>query len=184
MSAVITLEVDGKTYYYDGKYFFDESFILLQGEELQKVSEAHFGETKYEALCWEELLAFAKELKTKGLYSKAKTVIEYGLKKYCDCEVFIYRILPVFTSCCREIGLPKYALEIAESYYPAIEPSVALCTSLAAACCDIKNYEKAKWYAKMAYAKQGGGQGYKTELSLVFLRLKKETGESFFDEES
>lgn len=131
----------------------------------------------------DEILDYIKKLKGNGLYVQAKNVMRYAMEKYDGNEKFLFHLLPIFTSCCREMGCAEEAIITAESYYPRIEPSVALCTSLAAACCDMKNYDKAKWYARMAYAKQGGGQGYKTELSLVFLRLKKETGESLLDEE-
>ena len=53
--------------------------------------------------------------------------------------------------------------------------SVPLLTSLAAAYCDVGNYELAKKCANKAYAIQGGGKNYQTELSLVFQRIKKET---------
>ncbi|MBQ8426407.1 MAG: hypothetical protein IJX16_01450, partial [Clostridia bacterium] len=52
--------------------------------------------------------------------------------------------------------------------------SVPLLTSLAAAYCDIGNYALAKKCADKAYAIQGGGLNYKTELSLVYRRIKKE----------
>ena len=181
MSGFQTIEVDGRIYYYDGKSFFDEFFLLVQGVELQQVTEAYFAEIDYEKLNASELLEFVKKLKGNGLHFKAKTIMDYALQKYDSNDSFLYRILPLYTSCCREMGNPQAAITIAEGYFPRLDSSVALCTSLAAAYCDLKDYEKAKKFARIAYAKQGGGQGYKTELSLVFLRIKKETGEDFFD---
>ncbi len=182
-NELIVLEVDGKTYFYNGKYFFDEFFILLEGAELHKVSESYFKDISYETLKAKELIAFVKELKDKELYVKAKKVMEYGMEKYSRDENFYYHILPIYTSCCRKMGCPQEAIEKARKCFYKAELSPMLCTSLAAAYCDIKDYEKAKKYALMAYAKQGGGQGYKNELSLLFLRLRKETGETLFEED-
>ena len=176
-------EVDGRIYYYDGKKFLDEYFILLEGAELQRVAEAYYSNVDYEKLGQELLIAHIKDLKFHGLYFRAKKVMDYAMEKYDD-DQFLYTILPIYTSCCREMGLPRVAIERAESCYPRIEFSVALCTSLAAAYCDVKDYKNAIRFAKMAYAKQGGGQGYKTELSLVFLRIKKETGEFFYNDDA
>ena len=53
--------------------------------------------------------------------------------------------------------------------------SVPLLTSLAAAYCDVGNYELAKKCADRAYAIQGGSQNYQSELSLVYARIRKET---------
>lgn len=58
--------------------------------------------------------------------------------------------------------------------------SVPLLTSLAAAYCDIGHYSLAMTCAKRAYAIQGGGKNYSTELSLVFMRIARETGEKFY----
>ena len=175
------IEIDGAIYYYDGKNFLDECFIILEGAVLQKVAGAYYSGIDYKKFDRDKILLYIKRLKANELTFKAKEVMEYAMLKYDD-EEFLYRILPIYTSCCREMGLSRVAIERVENDYSHVGYSAALCTSLAAACCDIKEYDKAVRYAKKAYAKQGGGQGYKTELSLVFLRIKKETGESFFDE--
>lgn len=52
--------------------------------------------------------------------------------------------------------------------------SVPLYTSIAAAYCDLEEYEKARQFCDIAYAEQGGGIGIKTELSLVYQRIEKE----------
>ena len=176
------IEVDGVTYYYDGNNFLDEYFILLEGVILKKVAETYYGGVDYEKLDAEGILLYVKKLKACGLSYRAKQVMEYALDKYQD-EKFLYRILPIYTSCCREMGLAREAIERIENDYSDIEYSVALCTSLAAAYCDIKDYKQAIRYARIAYARQGGGQGYKTELSLVFMRIKKESGISVLPEE-
>ena len=176
------IEVDGAIYYYDGKKFLDEYFIILEGAVLQKVAGAYYERMDYKKFEPDTLLLYIKKLKSNGLIFRAKMVIEYAMEKYKN-EELIYQILPIYTSCCREMGLANEAIARIENDYSHIEYSVVLCTSLAAAYCDIKEYDKAIRYARIAYAKQGGGKGYKTELSLVFMRIKKETGISFLPEE-
>ena len=169
-----TVELNGKTYYYNGQYFFDETFILLQGDELQKVSTAYYAQFDYTQFDARVLGKYIQALKDKSLHAQARKVIEYGLEKF-DNKAFIEFVLPLYTSCCREMGQPQLALEKVEQYFGKVHFSAMLCTSIAAAYCDIKDYKNATKFAQLAYAKQGGGKGYKTELSLVFLRIRKET---------
>lgn len=88
------------------------------------------------------------------------------------------------TSCYRRMGQSQKAIDFwmnNKSIFQEFTESVALLTSLAAAYCDVKDYKKAKYCADRAYAAQGGGQGYKNELALVYLRIKKEAPELFED---
>lgn len=177
------VEADGSVYYYDGKNFFDEYFLVLQGDDLRRATEAYFSQFDYTKYNAEEILVYIKKLKHNQMYSQTKGVMDYAMEKFADDGKFLYKVLPLYTSCCREMGNPLAAIEKVESFRPWLSFSSVLCTSLAAAYLDLKRYDEAKKYLKLAYARQGGGQGYKTELSLVFLRYKKETGESFFDDE-
>ena len=52
-------------------------------------------------------------------------------------------------------------------------------TSVAAAYCDLGDYAAAKRFADRAYGIQGGSKGYTTELSLVYRRIKTETGDKY-----
>ena len=177
------LQHDGKTYYYDGRLFCDEFFIILEGEELRNVAQAYFGATPYKTLDSNGLLNRIKQMKACGMYYETSKVIEYAFEKMGKDMQLLYTILPIYTSCCREINQPQRGINCAEKLLPICGGSVATYTSLAAAYCDVKEYEKAKKCARIAYAKQGGGQGYKTEVSLVFKRLEKETGDQFYNEE-
>ena len=53
--------------------------------------------------------------------------------------------------------------------------SVPLYTSVAAAYCDVGDFETAKKVCDYAYFRQGGGTGEKNELSLVYRRILKQT---------
>ena len=181
--AFETIEVNGQRYFYDGNHFFDEYFLILQGAEQKEVVEAYFAQTDYTKFNAEALLLFIKKLKANDLIFRAKKAIDYALEKFKDDGRFLYRVLPLYTSCCREMGKPKEAIAAAQKYAGENGYSAVLCTSLAAAYCDIQDYENAKRFVRMAYAKQGGAQGYQNEVSMVMLRIRKETGEEFFEEE-
>lgn len=84
-------------------------------------------------------------------------------------------IIPVLTSCLRNVKTPQEAIRFAIDYlYRKDVHSVPYFTSLAAAYCDIKDYANALKYANRGYAMQGGGIGEVNELSLVYKRIKKE----------
>lgn len=178
------IHYNGKMYHFDGKYFFDEFFIILSGEELNNVSRAYFNTIQYETLNSEDLFKTIKQMKSCGLYYETKKAIEFAIDKKSNDTQLLYGILPIYTSCCREAHQPKDAIIFAEKFLPICGGSSATYTSLAAAYCDIGDYENAKKCARRAYAKQGGGQGYNTEVSLVFKRIAKETGEELYEEET
>ena len=175
---MLKIELDGEVYYYNNGVFTDSSFIEVDVTTMKKLSGLLFVDTDYKNLSKNELLKFVTEAKEVAQYQLTKDACIYGMEKYEDDPFFITRILPVITSCYRLVGDPKGAIEIASKYLNSFKyESVALLTSLAAAYCDIKDYDNALKCAKKAYAKQGGGTGSKTELSLVFMRIKKEMGE-------
>ena len=175
---IIQIVCDDNIYYFSGNNFFDEFFIALEGDELRKVAHEYFNSIPYQTLNSQEFLAFVKQVKNCGLIYKAKKVIEFAIVHKGNDVQLLHSLLPIYTSCCRILNQPETAIECAEHLLPICGGSCATYTSLAAAYCDIQDYKNAKKYAGIAYAKQGGGKGYQTEISLVFKRLKKETGET------
>lgn len=88
------------------------------------------------------------------------------------------RILPRLTSCLRKQGKPDEVIKIysqmKKKWGEGLFSSVSL-TSIAAAYCDLHEYENARKCCKRAYAMEGGkGSG---ELSAVWGRIKKETND-------
>ncbi len=75
----------------------------------------------------------------------------------------------------RALGEPEKAIDL---FYDAVDEfggaiySIPLCTSIAAAYCDISDYEQAEDTAKLAYAMSKGRPS--RELSAVFGRIQKE----------
>ena len=173
------IEFEGETYYYINGRFTDSSFIEVDIGLRSKLAEKVFTNVDYKCKSQAELVDYLKELKEAEVYSLAKEVCLFCLEKYSEDDYLIRTVLPILTSCYRKIGQPSKAIELLK-IYPSIynqHGSVALLTSLAAAFCDVGDYINARKYANIAYARQGGGTGEKNELSLVYMRIKKEFGE-------
>lgn len=177
------IEFNGRIYYYRDGTFFDEFFLILEGNDLRNVSKEYFKAIQWNNLTEEELFENIKQMKYNGLLYETKKVIGHIFIERANAVNLIHKLIPLYTSCCRELNQPEEAIKCAEELIPIYGVSSAIYTSLGAAYCDIKNYEKAKKCARIAYAKQKGGKGYKNELSLLFLRIRKETGENFFNDE-
>ena len=92
-----------------------------------------------------------------------------------DSETMAY-LLPRISSCYRSNGQPKKAINTfiraVEMFGESIASHVFL-TSVAAAYCDIGDYESAKKCCNKAYAKLNGQRN--DELSLVYKRIQKAT---------
>ena len=87
-------------------------------------------------------------------------------------------ILPRITSCYRKSGRPQKAIDIltyASKTFGRSMITPVLLTSAAAAYCDIEDYERAKRCCDRAYAESNGM--HSDELSLVYKRIKRATGE-------
>ena len=100
-----------------------------------------------------------------------------GLRKCGEDGDFVNSMLPILTSMYRLTGQPGCAINVAEKYVGcgSAYETVPLHTSVAAAYCDLGDYTHARKFADRAYARRGGGTGEKTELSLVYQRIKRPT---------
>ena len=171
------VEFEGNVYYFNKGFVYDESFIEVPTIIGDKVAEVYFSKYDYKQMDEVELVAYIKHLKRAEKLGKCITAIEYGIDKFYLSISFYTTVFPIMTSCYRHLGQPQKAIDFWMSKKDVFASclSTPLLTSLAAAYCDIGNYDLAKYCADKAYALQGGGQGYKSELSLVYLRIKKET---------
>ena len=140
----------------------------------KEISNEYFKNVNYKELSKDDLIEFIKSLKETYNYSLSADVCIFAIEKYYSDNYLVKHILSILTSCLRQLSLPGKAIYYAEKYINSFNISVALFTSIAAAYCDIKDYENAKKYADIAYAKQGGGVGFNNELSAVYARIKKE----------
>ena len=171
--------LENEIYYFDKGiiYHFDGGLYETEKGTAKKVLNSYYSNIDYKSLEESELLEFLKQLKLSEFYEKCLTVIEYGLEKFTASFDFYKTVFPIITSCYRALGQSQKAIDFWMENKQIFTSclSVPLLTSLAAAYCDIGDYELAKKCANRAYAMQGGGKNYQTELSLVYERIKKET---------
>lgn len=130
---------------------------------------------------FEELLDLANEMKREGCIASAYSAIIRlfdNISQAPDRMSAIRTLVPMRTSCLRGLNRPQEAVEVFENAMRAYGKSClssALYNSVAAAYCDLGQFDKARSYANRAYAMQGGGRGEQNELSLVYKRIEKET---------
>lgn len=170
---------EGEDYYFNKGILYDSTFIEVPKNVSQKVLKEHYEKINYEEFDEASLLEHLNYLKISECYDSCLQAINFGLKKFNSSIDYYKTVLPMITSCYRALGQPQKAIDFWMTNKKLFSSclSVPLLTSLAAAYCDVKNYELAKKCANRAYAMQGGGLNYKNELSLVYRRIKKETGE-------
>ena len=166
---------DEEYVYHNGKFYI-AGYVELSKQVLDKVSKYYFSSIDYTTMTESELVEFAVTLKDNGLYQQSIYIIENHMLQNPNNTDFIRQTVATLTSNYRLMGNYKKAIVIGSSFVQMAKYiTVPLLTSLAAAYCDDKDYVKAKKYADMAYARQGGGKGYMNELSLVYKRIEKET---------
>lgn len=175
-------EYNGEVYYTDKGLFYDSGFIELPIADRKFVAEAYFEEKAKFVKSSDDYVELIRNMKIAGCYQLS---IHYCLEFLDIAEIDmnynrdVNIILAILSSNYRLINEPLKAIELTEKFKSDYW-NVSFLTSIAAAYCDVGDFNKAKKYANMAYAKQGGGVKYKNELSLVYKRIQKETGESPF----
>ena len=140
----------------------------------KKLDSLYLQQKSLDALSVDELITEADKLKEAGSIHLAIKYYATALDK--DNENVHKFVLPKLTSCYRAQGQAAKAIEVFEHarlQYGEDLMSSPLCTSVAAAYCDIKDYDSAKRFADKAYAISGGKAS--GELASVYGRIRKET---------
>jgi len=177
------ITIDSIVYTHTNGQWVDKGTNLIPSQAiLSKIYRHQYSATDYGSYSKPLLLRLMKEWGQNGYFSKC---LDAGLYmwKVCDTksdENTSRYILPIITSVYRKLGKPQEAISFytkkAIPRFGKDIDSVASLTSLAAAYCDVQEYEMAKKYCNQAYAKQAGGVGYTNELSMVYNRIKSQTG--------
>ncbi len=176
MKEIQKIELDGQTYYYINNNFVDETYCTVPEEIKRKLAMEIFGKMNYESFSKRELSDAILRAKRVGAYAYVIKMATYGIDKFISSERWVTYILPVLTSSYREMGRPDQAVNVAKECTSKVKcASAQLCTSLASAYCDLGDYDRAKKFIDKAYAMQGGGVGFKNEISLVYKRIEKAT---------
>lgn len=164
----------------NGKWVDKNGMVVTH---LQKTLDNLFSKQQSkDNLTADELIAEGDRYKEAGTTHLAIQYYEAALKTK---TISVHKaVLPRLTSCYRMQGQAIKAIEIYESArmtYGEKLMSSPLCTSVAAAYCDIRDYDSAKKCADKAFAMSGGNAS--GELNSVYRRIRKETtGSGAFEE--
>lgn len=140
---------------------------------------------------FEYLNDLVRRLKNLKLFAQAISIIKYLIDyvnrqfnetlndewKWVQTEQGLYATL---MSCLRGKGDPQGAIDTFKFFCNSNDSlflTPLICTSAAAAYCDLKDYRNAVKLCDQAYYLQGGSTGF-NELSLVYRRIESETGKS------
>lgn len=176
MKNMEKITFENEIYYIKDGKVYDENFSETPLNISTKILDIYYSKIDYTSLSENDLLEYLKNLKTSNYHYRCAEIIEYGLAKFPSSDHYKKIVFPMITSCYRAMSQPQKAIDfwMENKQLFSSSLSVPLLTSLAAAYCDVKNYKLAKMCADKAYAIQGGGTGYKNELSLVYKRIQKE----------
>ncbi|MFW5780575.1 MAG: hypothetical protein ACOCWI_03915 [Bacillota bacterium] len=173
------IEYQGNKYlYFNGNFVEKDSYIIPTEDILIKLVKIYYSEIDYTQFNDKELKAFIKETKNNLAYNICLKASLHFYERKKEHSWEIRYILPIITSIYRKMLKPEKVIELNKKAYEMYGKtvfSVPLYTSIAAAYCDLNQYEKAKKFCHIAYAEQGGTTGYQTELTLVYNRIEKET---------
>ena len=168
------IELDGEIYYENKGKYYNSSFLEVESETKNLLVRMVLWSVDYKSMGQNELVKFIYKIKETEEFNLCIDICLFGLGKFGNDEFFVAKILPIVTSTYRNLNKPENAINIAKEQRKKFKcESVALYTSIAAAYCDIGEFETALKFANAGYALQGGGMGYKNELSLVYKRIEK-----------
>ena len=169
--------INNETYYINNGRVYDSSFLEAPKDITRAIWESWFAGVDFSSMEESQLLEHIKKLKGAEYYTECLRVIEHGLQRFNKSAHYYRTVFPMITSCYRSLNQPQKAIDFwmenKQLFSSCLSP--ALLTSLAAAYCDVGNYEMARKCANKAYAIQGGSLNYSNELSLVYKRIKKES---------
>ena len=169
------IEYNGEIYRRTNSKWVDSRNLVVY-ESLQKTLNDLYIETlDYSAYSVEDLVKEGDKFKDSSSYKSAITFYEKALA-ICD-EVTMKYILPRITSCYRKCNMPKKVVELfslIKREYGVGFITPVLLTSVAAAYCDLGEYDNALRCCKWAYRNFGGE--FNANLSGVWARIKKESG--------
>ena len=168
------IQYEGQTYYRSGKTWADNRNIVVC-DELQHELNAAFIQTLdlHEFTAW-DLIRLADQCKVSASVFTAIQLYERVLSSNDTSD---YKaVLPRLASCYRIQGQPEKAVELAtlasKRFGSSILEPITL-TSVAAAYCDLHDWNRAKKCADRAYAKWNGKAS--SELRAVYERIRLNT---------
>ena len=176
--AAETIKYEGEIYSRRNGQWVD-SLGTIVCENLQKNINRQFAEKLDSGnMSLEECIAEGDNFKNSTSFGLALKFYEAAVVK-ADRVTLSY-ILPRITSCYRKTGQAQKAIKVlthASERFGGNMITPALLTSAAAAYCDLRDYKRAKKCCDRAYAASNGNST--DEISLVYKRIRKESGQDF-----
>ena len=160
-------------YHRHHRHWIDDRGIVVPDALQQKLNNEYINSIDIESLPIRKIIVIGDNMKKSASLLLAIKLYEYAAFR-CGKKELAY-ILPRITSCYRQCNMARKAIALfkyAKEEYGQDMLNPALPTSVAAAYCDIKEYENALKCCKRAYA-TGGKRN--EELSLVYKRIKAES---------
>ena len=169
------IDYNGESYRRNNSKWVDSRHLVVH-ETLQRTLNRLYLETlDYSAYSVEELVKEGDKFKESSSYQYAIAFYEKGVA-ICD-EATLSYILPRITSCYRKCNMPRKVIDLfadTKNKYGTNFITPVFLTSVAAAYCDLREYENALRCCKWAYKNFGGE--FNSNLSSVWARIKKESG--------
>ena len=185
MENILSIEIDGEIFRYINNTWVDSMYCEAPGNILNQIYDnliERADETSYETL-----LEYAKVMKNSEHYAHASQLIDYLIKNCDKAKIgknnILLSLIPMKTSCLRAMHSPRGAIEFFNKIineYDVANYSSALYTSIAAAYCDIDDYNNAIKYARRACAINTQEKPY--ELISVIKRIQSVLGQDCFND--
>ena len=169
------LEYNGEVYTRTQAQWTDSRHMVVH-QALQRELNKIFSENiDYSSYTIEDLIREGDKFKKSSSYSDAIIFYEHAVDR-CDLET-MKLILPRISSCYRKCNMPRKTIELfsrVKGEYGTDFITPVLLTSVAAAYCDLKEYENALKCCNWAYKNFGGRASI--NLKNVYARIKSESG--------
>lgn len=165
----------GKRYKTNNSKWIDSDCMVVHEALQRELNEIYLHTLDLSSYGVKDLIDEGDKFKASFTYDHTIVFYEKAVE-LCDEETLRY-ILPRITSCYRHVKKPKKAIELfslAKGKYGEDFITPVLFTSVAAAYCDLKEYENALRCCRWAYKRFGGE--FDSNLNNVFARIKKDSG--------
>ncbi|MCL2555540.1 MAG: hypothetical protein FWE03_00785 [Firmicutes bacterium] len=174
----IEIEIDGILYIKSGKYWYAEDAIGIVPPDsiMKKILKKELESHDLKSMTIFELQEFIKITREIEHYDFCLEAVEQLLDLVTEKNdtILLRNCMSIKVSCLRKLKRSSEAIEFCKAMkelYSDDIRNVNTLTSLAAAYCDIEDWDTAKKVCDHAYKKQGGSVGYTNELSMVYKRI-------------
>ena len=177
-----TLTIDGETYMLINSNWVDSTYLLVGSDIMSKIIKEWL--KNIDTVTYEEVLEYARKLKDTGYYLQALQLLEWLIANREKAEkkyTILCTLSSMKTSCLRQLNNPIGAIEFYKDITkedPNQKDNAPLLVSIAAAYCDIDDYDNGLLFARKACSAFAGN--YSQESSGVIARIKSVLGYDCF----